>query len=140
MKIAAVLAFQAVPASSPEPQGQSQGQVTQPAAPVPAQPQGSMIGGLLPLLIFVPLIALLFWQSRSQQKKQAAVVAGLKKGDKVVTQSGIVGRLQEIEGRYARIEVAPGVKLQILSSSLVGRDADPSAGKGSDKGTEAGGS
>ena len=98
-----------------------------------------MIGGILPLLIFVPLIFLLFWQSRSQQKKQEAAVAGLKKGDKVVTQGGIVGRLAELDARYARVEVAPGVKLQMLRSSLVGRDAaETTSGKSPEKSPESG--
>jgi preprotein translocase subunit YajC len=78
-------------------------------------------------LIFLPVIALLFWQSRSQAKKQEAAVAGLKKGDRVVTQSGLIGRLVELDTRYARLELAPGVKVQVLRSSVTGRDAEDSA-------------
>ncbi len=78
-------------------------------------------------LMFVPLILLLFWQTRSQTKKQEQAIAALKKGDRVVTQSGLVGRLLEIDSRYARVELAPGVKVQVLRSSLSGRDADDSA-------------
>jgi preprotein translocase subunit YajC len=78
-------------------------------------------------LIFLPVIALLFWQSRSQQKKQEQAIAGLKKGDRVVTQAGLIGRLVELETRYARIELAPGVKVQVLRSSLTGRDVEDSA-------------
>jgi preprotein translocase subunit YajC len=78
-------------------------------------------------LIFIPLILLLFWQSRSQQKKQEQAIAGLKKGDRVVTQSGLVGRLLELDTRYARLEIAPGVKVQVLRTSLAGRDAEDSA-------------
>jgi preprotein translocase subunit YajC len=81
----------------------------------------------LPLLLFVPLILLVVWQGRSQQKKQEAAISGLKKGDKVITQGGIVGRLSEIDSRYARLEIAPGVKLQVLRSSLAGRDTEVSS-------------
>lgn len=81
---------------------------------------------MMPLLL-VGMIVFLFWSNRSQQKKQEATISSLKKGDKVVTQSGIVGRLVELEPRYAKIEVAPGVKLQVLRSSLVGRDAEEAA-------------
>jgi preprotein translocase subunit YajC len=90
---------------------------------VEAPPGGGLLG-ILPLLLFVPLILLVVWQGRSQQKKQEAAIAGLKKGDKVVTQGGIVGRLSEIDSRYARLEIAPGVKLQVLRSSLAGRDTE----------------
>jgi preprotein translocase subunit YajC len=83
---------------------------------------------LFPLLL-VGMLVFLFWSSRSQQKKQDAAIAQLKKGDRVITQSGLIGRLVEIEPRYAKIEIAPGVKVQVLRTSLTGRDADDTAGK-----------
>ena len=87
---------------------------------------------MLPLLIFIPLIFFLFWQTRSQQKKQEAAVAALKKGDRVVTQSGLVGRLMEMESRYAKVELAPGVKVTLLRSSLAGLDSSDASAKGSE--------
>jgi preprotein translocase subunit YajC len=87
-------------------------------------------------LMFVPLILLLFWQTRSQQKKQEQAVAGLKKGDRVVTQSGLIGRLLEIDQRYAKLELAPGVKVSVLRSSLAGRDSEDSAKGGDTKGAD----
>jgi len=83
---------------------------------------------LMPLLL-VGMIAFIFWSSRSQQKKQDAAVAALKKGDRVVTQSGIVGRLVELEPKHVKVEIAPGVKVQMLRTSLVGRDADDASEK-----------
>jgi preprotein translocase subunit YajC len=82
---------------------------------------------MLPVFFILVLFVVFFWQSRSTQKKQEAAISGLKKGDKVVTQGGIVGRLSEIDSRYARLEIAPGVKLQVLRSSLAGRDTEVSA-------------
>jgi len=82
---------------------------------------------LFPLLLLVPLLLLMFWSTRSQQKKQAAVVAGLKKGDRVLTQSGLVGKLVEIGDRYAKVEVAPGVKVELLKSGLLGKDTPETA-------------
>jgi preprotein translocase subunit YajC len=79
----------------------------------------------MPLLILIPFILILFFQSRSQTKKQEANIAGLKKGDRVLTQSGLVGRLLSIEGRYAKLELPPsGTKVTILRSGLLGRDTE----------------
>lgn len=75
-----------------------------------------------PLLVMVPLILLLFWQSRSAQKKQQAMISELKKGDRVLTQAGIAGKLIETGERFAKLEIAPGVKIDILKSSLAGKD------------------
>ena len=82
--------------------------------------------GLLPLFLFVPIILLLLWSSRSQQKKQQAAIAALKKGDRVVTQSGLVGKLVDLGDRYAKVEIAPGVKAEILRSGLLGKDTGDS--------------
>jgi preprotein translocase subunit YajC len=128
----AVFAFQAVP-----PAAGRQDTPTPAPAPAPGQaekappgggPEGPPPGGgafslMFPLLL-VGMLVFIFWSSRSQQKKQEQAVAGLKKGDRVLTQSGLVGRLVETDARYAKLEIAPGVKVQVLKSSVTGRDAD----------------
>lgn len=99
--------------------------VSQPAPPPAGEPAAAPggLGGMLPLLIMVlPMILLLFFSSRSQQKKQAAALANLKKGDRVLTESGIVGRLIELGDRYAKLEISPGVKIEVLRTRLAGAD------------------
>ena len=83
---------------------------------------------LFPLLL-VGMLVFIFYSSRSQQKKQDAVISDLKKGDRVITQSGLIGRLVEIEPKYAKLEIAPGVKVQVLRTSLSGRGADDAPSK-----------
>ena len=80
------------------------------------------MGMLFPLLLLVPLLLLMFWSSRKQQKKQQEQIAALKKGDRVLTQSGIVGKLTEIGDRYAKLEIAPGVRIDVLKTGLVGKE------------------
>ncbi len=116
-----VFAFQALPDTS-------RAESSQPAPspggePAAAPPSG--FGLITPLLILIPFILILFLQGRSQTKKQEAAIAGLKKGDRVITQSGLVGRLVSIEGRYAELQLPPsGTKVTILRSGLLGRDAE----------------
>lgn len=81
------------------------------------------------LLMFLPLVLLMIWQSRSQSKKQEQLLSSLKKGDRVVTQSGLIGRLADIDTRYAKLEIAPGVKVTLLRTSLTGRDTEDAAKK-----------
>lgn len=82
---------------------------------------------LLPLLMLAPLIIMMFWTSRSQQKKQAKVIADLKKGDWVLTQGGLRGKLVEVGDRFAKVEISAGVKVEILKSALLGRDSAEAA-------------
>ncbi len=81
------------------------------------------MGPLMPmLLMLVPLFLLMWWMSRSQQKRQEKALSALKKGDKVITQGGLIGKLLEVGDRYAKVELAPGVKVELLKTSLLGKD------------------
>jgi preprotein translocase subunit YajC len=118
-----LLAHQSVP---PAPGRETS--VGQPApAPAPAHgeaaPGGSGLLGVLPLFIMiVPVILLMVFSNRSQQKKQAALLSNLKKGDKVLTDTGLVGRLVQLGDRYATLEIAPGTKVDVLRNRLAGLD------------------
>lgn len=128
------IAFQAIPpAQEGTPSVQSDSPATAPGGGAPPAEGG--FGSMFMLLMFVPLILFMFWQSRSQQKKQETAINALKKGDRVVTQSGLVGRLIEVDTRYAKLELAPGVKVQVLRTSLLGLDAEDSAKSTGDKTT-----
>ena len=63
---------------------------------------------LLMLMAFLPVIFFMFFSQRSTQKKQKEMESKLKKGDRIVTQAGLVGKLVDpVEGRHAKIEIAP---------------------------------
>lgn len=104
----------------------SPGQGTTAPAPAPAgearPAEPGALGMLLPLILFVPLIFVMFWSSRSQQKRQQKLLAELQKGDSVLTQGGLRGKLVELGDRFAKIEIAPGVKVDVLRGSLLGKD------------------
>lgn len=129
-----VFAFQTVPPAPGRAEGADPGVATQSTTPPSGaeggepQPDAGFMG-MLPMLILIPLLIFLFWSSSSQRKKQEAAISALKKGDRVLSQSGLVGRLLEIDKRYAKVELAPGVKVTMLRSSLVGRDTEDSSGK-----------
>lgn len=114
-------AFQSVP-PRPEP-----GAAVQSApAPSPSGAPASHPGfgeSILPMLLMVgPVLLLLFFTSRSQQKKQAATLASIKKGDRVLLQGGMAGRVVELGERFAKIEISPGVKVDFLKTSILGAD------------------
>jgi preprotein translocase subunit YajC len=96
------------------------------AAPA-ASPPGGALTMFLPLLIMVPFLFLMF----RRQKKEQEGRSKLKKGDKVVTQSGLVGELIEMDEKLAKVKIAPGVNVQVLASSL--GPLDPKPAKADDK-------
>lgn len=87
------------------------------------------------ILMALPLLLLVF-MTRSQSKKQKELEASLKVGDKVVTSAGLIGKVIDLGERYARIEIAPGVNVQMLKSSIQGPDVPPDAAKDADKSKE----
>ncbi len=88
---------------------------------------GGLDSSLFMLLMFVPLIIMMLWSSRSQQKRQQKALAELKKGDMVLTQSGIRGKLVELGDRFAKVEIAPGTKIEVLKTAVLGRDTAEAA-------------
>lgn len=118
------LALQTIP---PKP---GEAATAQPApADTTAPPQaGGLLGSpLFMVLLFLPLFAMMFWSSRSQQKKQEKALAELKKGDLVLTHSGIRGKLVEMGDRFYKLEVAPGTKIEVLKTSIAGKDGTDTA-------------
>ncbi|MEX2517974.1 MAG: preprotein translocase subunit YajC [Paracoccaceae bacterium] len=93
----------------------------------PAYAQGAGGGGGDMLTSFVPLILIFvifyFFLIRPQQKKakaHKAMVAAVRRGDQVLTQSGIFGKVTKVKDGEDEIEVeiAPNVKIRVLRSAL----------------------
>ena len=78
-----------------------------------------------PLLTFLPLILLFgvfyFMMIRPQMKRQKelrALIAGLSKGDEVVTNGGIAGRVDEVGETFLSVEIAPGVLVKVQKGAV----------------------
>lgn len=74
------------------------------------------------LMLLLPMFLFLMWSSRSQTKKQQAAIAALQKGDRVILSSGLIGKLVEQGERTAKVEIASGVKVEVLKSAISGKD------------------
>jgi preprotein translocase subunit YajC len=74
---------------------------------------------------FLPLVAMggVFWLLilRPQMKKQKdhqTKIETIKKGDQVLTGGGIVGKVVRIDENYADVEIAQGIKVKVLKSTI----------------------
>ena len=83
------------------------------------------------LLIFLIFYLLLFLPMQKQKKQVAAMMAGLKNGDTVVTNGGIIGSIQTIyDDDTLIIRVKPdNVKLQIARSAVASLYKERTANK-----------
>jgi preprotein translocase subunit YajC len=78
-----------------------------------------------PLMSFLPLIILFavfyFLLIRPQMKRakeQRAMIAALAKGDEVLTNGGIVGRIVELGDPFLGIEIASGVTIKAQKQAI----------------------
>ena len=85
-----------------------------PAGGAPPSGGGSMLTMLLPFVLFIPIFFLMF----RKQKKEADLRKNLKKGDRVVSTSGLIGELIDLDERFARVKIAPGTTVQMLANSI----------------------
>jgi len=95
--------------------------VAQDSTPSPggAQPSGgSPLAGFMPILMMLVIFVPFFLLMSRRQKKEAAARASLKKGDRVMTNAGLVGELMEMDDRLAKVKIAPGVTVQIVANTV----------------------
>ncbi len=72
-----------------------------------ADPTGGLMGMLPLILMFVVLWFLMIRPQMKRAKEHKAMIGALAKGDEVVTQGGLAGRIAELGDNFVRIEVAP---------------------------------
>ena len=83
---------------------------------------GQLGGGAGNLLFFAGLAAIMYFvlirPQQKQQKDQQNMIAALKKGDDIVTSSGILGKIVAVAEKTITVEVAKDVKLRMLKSAI----------------------
>lgn len=85
-------------------------------------------GSPILLIIIVAFAAIYFFymRPRSQRMKQAQSQArSAEVGDEVMLTSGIIGHVTWYEGNRARIEIAPGVEVQIDKAAILRKVTPP---------------
>ncbi len=83
-----------------------------------AQDAGSPGMGVIGQVIFfggfILIFYLLIWRPQSKRAKEhKALMAGLNKGDEVVTTGGIAGRITRVTDDFIMVEVADNVEIKV---------------------------
>lgn len=94
------------------------------ATPAHAQaagdPAGSFIGALIPfILIFAIMYFLLIRPQQKKIKEHKAMVEALRRGDQVVTQGGLIGKVTKVKDEgEVEVELAEGVRVRVVRSTI----------------------
>jgi len=81
-------------------------------------PTGGLMGILPLILMFVVLWFLMIRPQMKRAKEHKSMVEALSKGDEVVTQGGIAGRIAEIGDNFLHIEVAPNTNVLVQKAAV----------------------
>src|SRR5436305_9905089 len=89
------------------------------AAPAGQSGTAGILIGILPWLAIFFIFYLLIIRPQQQRVKQhQAAIAAVKKGDEVVTGGGIRGRVTKVSDEEAEVEIAQGVKIRVVKSTI----------------------
>ncbi len=77
----------------------------QAAAPAAADPTGGLMGMLPIVLMFIVLWFLMIRPQMKKAKEHQKMVTELQKGDEIVTQGGMVGRIVKVGENFVTLEV-----------------------------------
>jgi preprotein translocase subunit YajC len=85
----------------------------------PAQQNYGSLMSMLPL--FLVFAVMYFFMIRPNQKKvaeQQRMISAMKRGDKIVMNSGIVGTISKVKDSEFVIEIADGVQITVLKNAI----------------------
>ena len=72
------------------------------------------------ILIFVIMYFLLIRPQQKKIKEHKNMVDNLRRGDQVLTQGGIIGKITKVkEGEEIEVELAKDVKVSVIRSTIV---------------------
>lgn len=90
-----------------------------PAAGAEAGGTAQFLIGIVPwLLVFVIFYVLMIRPQQRRVKQHQAAIAAVKKGDEVVTGGGIRGKVTKVSDEEAEVEIASGVRVRVVKSTL----------------------
>lgn len=92
----------------------------QAAAPAAGGGGADILVQMLPLVGMLAIFYFLLIRPQNQRmKKHRAMLAAMKKGDTVITQGGIIGRIFKLADDEVTIDAGEGVKLRVMRGMIV---------------------
>ena len=81
---------------------------------------GGSLFSLLPLVvIFVLFYFLLIRPQQKRAKQHKEMVAALSKGEEVVTNGGLLGKVTDVDDNFISLEISSGLTVKVQSEKLI---------------------
>jgi preprotein translocase subunit YajC len=99
--------------------------------PAPGQSPGlaQMLTNMLPMfaMVFLIFYLLVFKPQQKKLRDHQILMEALKKGDTVITSSGIIGRVAGVEKDYILVEIANNTRVKFERSHIVKKEEKEAA-------------
>src|SRR5262245_34408557 len=88
---------------------------------------------LIPTMLIIGIMYFLMIRPQQRRlKEHRDMVAGIRRGDTIVTSGGIIGKVTKVEDNELQVEIADNVRIKLLRSTVSevrgkGGDAAPAA-------------
>lgn len=86
-----------------------------------AAPQGgaAAFSFLVPMLLMLGIFWILVWRPQSKRMKahQESIMA-VKKGDRVITGGGLIGKVTKVNDTEVEVELGPNIRVTAVKSTL----------------------
>jgi len=71
------------------------------------------------ILIFAIMYFLLIRPQQKKMKEHQAMVAALRRGDTVITQGGVIGKVSKVkDDNELELEIADGVRIRVVQNTI----------------------
>jgi len=85
---------------------------------VDAPPQGGIISMLPLLILFAVFWFFLIRPQMKQAKEHKTLIGALAKGDEIVTNGGMLGKIKEVGDNFILLEIAKEVQVKIQKNAI----------------------
>lgn len=90
--------------------------------PAYAQAAGGGAGAFAQFIPLILIFAIMYFLMIRPQQKRAKLhremVSALKKGDQVITQGGLIGKVTTVRDDEVELEIATGVKVRVVRATI----------------------
>ncbi len=81
---------------------------------------GDIFSLMVPIAAMLVFMYFLVFRPQQQRvKAHQALIANVRRGDVVVTSGGIIGKVTKADDLEVQVEIAEGVKIRVVKSTLV---------------------
>ncbi len=83
------------------------------------QPQGMGLSTLLfPVILIAIMYFLMIRPQMKRQKEHKALIEKIKRGDEVLTNGGLVGKVTDVGDNFVTVEVADNVRIRVQKGAI----------------------